>query len=151
MNDHDYYEDLGVNEYATTAEIKSAFHALAKKHHPDKTGTNDATIFRRVREAYNVLADPISRAAYNRDYQNVRTRTDEYEASTAGWYPENAYDPEQAATTMYEEKLRRSPPPMKPTRKPDESSASHFLGEAYLAWERRYAKYREDHPWYTQG
>lgn len=153
MNDHDYYEDLGLTEYATSAEIKSAFHALAKKHHPDKTGTNDATVFLRVRQAYNVLADPTSRAAYDRSYQRTRTRTAEYEAENTTREAEHERDqaPEQAATASYEEKLRRSPPPMKPTRTFAQSGTSYFLDQAYLAWEKRYAKHREHHPWYEQG
>lgn len=100
MNDNDYYKDLGVTECASTEEIKSAFYALAKQYHPDKTGTNDGTDFRRVREAYDVLSDPVSRAAYDGDVQNTHSRTAQYEAeegAKAGKYDRD-HGPERADT-----------------------------------------------------
>ena len=48
--DHDI---LGVSESATRSEIRSAYRALALKHHPDRGG--DATAFARVVAAYNRL------------------------------------------------------------------------------------------------
>jgi len=47
----DHYFELGLDEYATTAEIKKAFKRLALLHHPDKKApgqTIDAIEFRRV-------------------------------------------------------------------------------------------------------
>jgi len=47
----DHYFDLGLDEYATTAEIKRAFKRLALLYHPDKKApgkTIDAVEFRRA-------------------------------------------------------------------------------------------------------
>jgi len=66
--DRDYYADLGILKNATADEIGSAFRKLAAKYHPDRNPGDRAAEekFKRVAEAYNVLRDPKSRAAYDR-------------------------------------------------------------------------------------
>jgi len=65
--DRDYYADLGVSRTASTEEISAAFRKLAGKYHPDRNpGDKSAEQkFTRIAEAYNVLKDPKSRAAYD--------------------------------------------------------------------------------------
>jgi DnaJ-class molecular chaperone len=64
MNDH--YTALGLNSAATLADIKKAFRQKASLYHPDKNTADDApTRFRAVQEAYDVLADPDQRQAYD--------------------------------------------------------------------------------------
>ncbi len=60
----DYYETLGVDKKASKDEIKKAFHKLAHKHHPDKTGGDEAK-FKEVNEAYQTLSDDSKRAQYD--------------------------------------------------------------------------------------
>ena len=54
-----YYEVLGVPPAATDAEIKSAYHKLARQYHPDLGG--DGARFDAVNEAYKFLCDPVRR------------------------------------------------------------------------------------------
>jgi DnaJ-class molecular chaperone len=63
----DYYAVLGVPRTASTGEIKKAFRALARKHHPDRN-SGDAEAerrFKEVNEANEVLADPVKRKQYD--------------------------------------------------------------------------------------
>lgn len=64
---NDYYAMLEVPPTATTAEIRRAYRRLARKYHPDlnqQLPDNDRRI-KRLNEAYAILSDPTSRAAYD--------------------------------------------------------------------------------------
>jgi DnaJ-class molecular chaperone len=62
----DYYALLGINQKAGRAELRRAWRRLALRWHPDRAGDGAAATFRKIQSAYAVLADPISRAAYDR-------------------------------------------------------------------------------------
>jgi hypothetical protein len=62
------YKVLGLPQGASHAEVKAAFRALARRLHPDLNG-GDAKAeqkFKEVNQAYETLADPEARAAYDR-------------------------------------------------------------------------------------
>ena len=73
----DYYEVLGVSKEAAEPEIKSAFRRKARELHPD-VNPGDPTAEAQVKEAaeaYEVRADPQTRAAYDQyGHEGVRTR-----------------------------------------------------------------------------
>ncbi|GAA2344539.1 DnaJ domain-containing protein [Saccharopolyspora halophila] len=64
MRGVDYYELLGLRRDASAAEVKSAYRTLARTMHPDVGGSDSD--FRLLQEAYDTLADPVRRAAYDR-------------------------------------------------------------------------------------
>lgn len=61
-----HYEILGVNKTASTDEIKVAYRALAKKHHPD-TNNNDGSEMSIINQSYTILSDKDKRKIY--DYE----------------------------------------------------------------------------------
>lgn len=82
MPDEDLYAVLGVAPSATPEEVRRAYRALVRRHHPDTRGTEagagarrgDAggeavagdVALQRVIAAYAVLGDPRARADYDR-------------------------------------------------------------------------------------
>ena len=68
MEQVNYYKELGVAPKSTPKEIKDAYHALAKRYHPDRNAGDAAVLekFQRINEAYEVLSDPTQRAQYDR-------------------------------------------------------------------------------------
>ncbi|NLY08638.1 MAG: molecular chaperone DnaJ [Tissierellia bacterium] len=64
----DFYDILGVNRGADTAELKSAYRKLAKKYHPDLNPEDEEAEknFKEVNYAYEVLSDPDKRMRYDR-------------------------------------------------------------------------------------
>ena len=61
--DLDLYQVLGVDDTATDGEIKRAYRALSKQHHPDKGG--DVRKFKELSAAYEVLSDGEKRSLYD--------------------------------------------------------------------------------------
>ncbi|MEK9156143.1 MAG: DnaJ domain-containing protein [Patescibacteria group bacterium] len=67
MNNKDSYEILGVSRNASQEEIKKAYRKLALKYHPDRGGSSEAeTKFKEINNAYEILANPVKRARYDR-------------------------------------------------------------------------------------
>ncbi len=68
MSKRDYHEILGVERNVDEKTLKSAFRKLAMKYHPDRNpGDAEAELrFKELNEAYQVLSDSQSRAAYDR-------------------------------------------------------------------------------------
>jgi DnaJ-class molecular chaperone len=62
----DLYAVLGLTSSASDDEIKKAFRLKASEFHPDKNTSELAPVkFHEVRQAYEVLSDPVARTAYD--------------------------------------------------------------------------------------
>jgi len=67
----DHFEVLDIGRGASPVEVKHAYHALARRFHPDRFHQSDSALrarvesaFARVAQAYETLSDSSSRAAY---------------------------------------------------------------------------------------
>jgi len=73
----DYYSILGIRKEATGKEIKNAYHALAKKYHPDVNKSANPTKFKQISEAHSILSNRRTRSQYdsmrNADYFSNET------------------------------------------------------------------------------
>lgn len=72
----DYYEILGIPKDATKEQVKKAYRRLAREYHPD-VNPNKAEAeekFKELSEAYEVLADPQKRQAYDQfGHEGIRS------------------------------------------------------------------------------
>ena len=66
----DYYGVLQVSPDCDAEVLESAYRYLAKKYHPDRSGTADTYKFNEVIQAYRALRHPKQRAQYNRKHFN---------------------------------------------------------------------------------
>lgn len=81
---NDCYEILQVSRNAHPLMLTKAYRLLAALYHPDNKDTGDEENFRRVVKAYRLLADPVRRAAYDREmYGIIRTGNRMASAETA--------------------------------------------------------------------
>ena len=72
----DYYTILEVSSSATTIEIKKSYRRLARLHHPDLNQDALDTHIKRLNEAYEVLRDPVKRAAYDAQRREKKQRAE---------------------------------------------------------------------------
>jgi Ca-activated chloride channel family protein len=64
--DKDYYSILGIPQTASEDEVRKAYRALAREHHPDSSeDPQTAEKFQELQEAYEVLSSPTQRQKYD--------------------------------------------------------------------------------------
>jgi len=69
-----HYERLGVSPTAPVDEIRAAYRAVARRHHPDAAGSAAGAEMAAVNEAWRVLSDPGRRALYDASLHSVPGR-----------------------------------------------------------------------------
>ena len=96
----DPYRVLGVPPTASLLEIARARRRLAKRHHPDLVaGDAAAREMARINAAWEVLADPRARAAWDADAERVFTPREPVAATWTAWTdPPAARTPPPAAS-----------------------------------------------------
>jgi curved DNA-binding protein CbpA len=81
LEELDYYQVLELAPDAPTSAVRSAYHAVSRRFHPDahrdappEIQQQVARIAKRVAEAYSVLRDPRRRQVYDRQLAGDRAR-----------------------------------------------------------------------------
>ncbi|KAJ7247008.1 DnaJ domain-containing protein [Mycena rebaudengoi] len=126
-----HYETLDIRPDATKDQVKDAFFALSKTHHPDIPGHKVNPEFHEITEAYNVLRDPISRRAYDntlpaRQAHAPSSMHSRHMADTAARF-RRASRPGSSSSFRYPSRAHSSQPPDPPfPRRP--SSQTHIPG-----------------------
>lgn len=73
-----YYKILNIDYTASLADIKSAYRKLALLYHPDKTNNELLKAkFVDIKEAYEVLRDPVKRKNYSLTFDNFNYKKEE--------------------------------------------------------------------------
>jgi curved DNA-binding protein CbpA len=110
----DHYETLQISPTAEPDTIHRVYRLLAQRFHPDNRETGDATRFRIICEAYQILSDPESRAQYDAVHEGQQQAR--WRLIKAGSESENNFDAEQAIRLTVLEVLytRRRIEPLQP-------------------------------------
>ena len=125
----DLYSVLGVPQYATPEQIRSAHRRLARNSHPDVNQSDAVRAERRMVEinvAATVLLDPRRRAEYDRTWALYRYRAQRTTARDRKvkpvWYPwGEASGPRSAETPQWER------PPRPPRARSNAASDREFV------------------------
>lgn len=102
---HGYYSEIGVDPWATEAEIKTAVRSLYRRLHPDTGTAPDSDRLQRVKLVAEVLLDPEARQTYNRTPPGKRLLDKVYRSELSG-LDFSGLEPEEV-----EEMLTPIPPP----------------------------------------
>lgn len=92
MNEKDYYKILGVDENASSDEIRKVFQKKARTLHPDVNKEPDAEQkFKEVSEAYAILSDPEKRKRYDMQRRYPQAGSSAYTGAQAWQDPFSVY------------------------------------------------------------
>jgi hypothetical protein len=82
-----YYARLGLDPAAPRAAVVAAYRAKARVLHPDVPRTGNAEAFLAVKQAYDVLSDPLRRQEYDRSAMPPMARPDAVVAEPVFYRP----------------------------------------------------------------
>ena len=70
----DHYASLGIEQTASTDEIKKAYRKLALKYHPDKNDGDKSAeeMFKKISDAYSILSDPDKKRKYDERFTKTQ-------------------------------------------------------------------------------
>lgn len=87
-----HYKVLNISETASKLEIKKAYRSLAVRYHPDKNYSEDSHKFIRIKEAYDILIDPVLRKKYDLELFKIRNPIRYTEEVTSKRFDDHNYD-----------------------------------------------------------
>ncbi|HVS21287.1 MAG TPA: DUF4388 domain-containing protein [Pyrinomonadaceae bacterium] len=146
QNATDHYEVLNLGRLASAEEIKSAYHTLARRYHPDRFHQSAPDLrsrvdsaFARIAQAYETLGDQSLRGVYDAKRASKPSRAGAHKPLTAGESPNGGsrISPGSEANRA-ESSFQRGVAALKQNRREE---AIRFLAEAAMLAPRE-ARYR---------
>ncbi len=118
----DYYGILEIDRDASQAEVKKAYRRLARKYHPDANPDDPSAAdkFRLLKEAFDILSDPLERDKYDHqgpggdDFDNDYDMNNQSQASSYGTPP----PPSRPSNGYYSNADQYNQPPSTPDPRP---------------------------------
>jgi len=114
MTNKNYYQTLGINQNASSEQIKKSYRLYASKFHPDKhKGDNFfEEKFKEIQEAYDVLSDSEKRKVYDNEFFNFnKVETQEPTTEKENFYTKNnntAYNQKSKPKTEKQQKRSKN-------------------------------------------
>ena len=106
----DPYKVLQVDPEAEDEVIQAAYRRLAQKYHPDIAGPDAATRMTAINAAWELLRDPISRAAHDRSRHGRAADPSDGSGRTAAAAPVSTTGPDHGGTTTTQRGAPARPP-----------------------------------------
>lgn len=102
-----HYRVMGIAQHATTAQVKKAYKSLSLAVHPDRNHASNAEqAFKRLGQAFTVLSNKVSRAAYD---ARLRGSPSSHRAG-ASW-KNSQHSHRQSSHSQHSARPSHSPPP----------------------------------------
>jgi len=135
----DHYENLQVSPNADQETIERVYRLLAKRYHPDNSGSGDVEKFDIITKAYNVLSQPEKRAAYDATYAEKKERVMKAfaQVNATGGFGADSHIRRQILSILYVERRQD----------PEKAGVGLWRLEQVLGWPE---KMLEFHTWYLK-
>jgi curved DNA-binding protein CbpA len=105
----DYYEALQISPNADQETVHRVYRVQAQRFHPDNQETGNASAFRSIHDAYQVLSDPQKRADY--DVQHRSSRHQEKREFPAATLMDEHRKRHEILTVLYRKRLAQPDQP----------------------------------------
>lgn len=92
----DYYKILGVAEFESAENIKSAYRKLVRQWHPDVAGSSEQVLlkFKEINEAYEILSNQVKKAEYDRAKKFYDYAQGNYKSNYTNQTKQNSTNPQ---------------------------------------------------------
>jgi curved DNA-binding protein CbpA len=107
----DYYEVLQISPNADQETVHRIYRIQAQRFHPDNLETGNAERFRMVSDAYQVLSNPESRAAYDAEHRSARRQAVQDSVAPSADPKDEARKREEILLMLYRRRLARPDQP----------------------------------------